>query len=53
MNDRMKKFVSIGIAPRGVIAIGLVPMGFVAIGGVSMGIINGDYHSRCCWNGFD
>ena len=39
MNDRMKKFVSIGIAPRGVIAIGLVPMGFVAIGGVSMGII--------------
>ncbi len=29
MNDRMKKFVSIGIAPRGVIAIGIVPMGFV------------------------
>ena len=39
MNDSFKKFVSIGIAPRGVIAIGLVPMGFIAIGGVSMGII--------------
>ena len=31
MNDRMKKFVSIGIAPRGVIAIGIVPMGFVVM----------------------
>ena len=39
INDRIKKFVSIGIAPRGVIAIGLLPMGFVAIGAVSMGII--------------
>ena len=48
MNDRMKKFVSIGIAPRGVIAIGFVQMSFVAIEGVSMG-----YHSTSCWNGFD
>jgi len=37
--DGLSKFVSIGIAPRGIIAIGFVPMGIVAIGGVSMGLI--------------
>ena len=38
LGDGLPTFISIGIAPRGIIAIGLIPMGVVAIGGVSMGL---------------